>query len=122
MNARRKSLSTFIFVICILIARFSCVAFIPRALFTYAMTNLGKIYSEKDGPKWNGPKAIKWFEKAVAKGETWAMGELGCCLLCGECAGKDASRALSLLEKAVAANPDRQDFAEKLERARNEAE
>ena len=93
-----------------------------RAGDSYAMTNLGKIYSEKDGPKWNGPKAIKWFEKAVAKGETWAMGELGCCLLCGECAGKDASRALSLLEKAVAANPDRQDFAEKLERARNEAE
>ena len=86
----------------------------------FAMTNLGKIYSGKDSPKWNGPKAIKWFEKAVAKGETWAMGELGHCLLCGECAGKDAARACSLLEKAVAANPDRKDFVEKLERARRE--
>ena len=88
----------------------------------YAMTNLGKIYSEKDGPKWNGPEAIKWFEKAVAKGETWAMGELGHCLLCGECAGKDVVRARSLLEKAVAANPGREDCAEKLARARNEKE
>ena len=85
------------------------------------MVNLGKIYSEKDGPRWDGPKAIKWFEKAVAKGDTWAMGELGSCLLCGECAGKNASRARLLLEKAVAANPDRKDFAENLERARNEA-
>lgn len=88
----------------------------------YAMTNLGKIYSEKDGPKWDGPKAIKWFEKAAAKGETWAMGELGNCLLCGKCAGKDASRACSLLEKAVAANPDRKDFAENLDRARKESD
>ena len=93
-----------------------------RAGDAYAMTNLGKIYSEKDGPKWNGPEAIKWFEKAVAKGETWAMGELGHCLLCGECAGKDVVRARSLLEKAVAANPGREDFAENLARARNETE
>lgn len=83
-----------------------------------AMTNLGKIFTEKDGPKWDGPKGIEWFEKAVAKGETWAMGELGHCLLCGKCAGKDVPRARSLLEKAVAANPDRHDFAENLERAR----
>ncbi len=79
-------------------------------------------YLPKDGPKWNGPEAIKWFEKAVAKGETWAMGELGHCLLCGECAGKDVVRARSLLEKAVAANPGREDFAENLARARNEKE
>ena len=84
----------------------------------YAMTNLGKLYSEKDGPKWDGIKAVRWFEKAVAKGETWAMGELGHCLLCGECAGKDVKRARSLLENAVAANPDRRDFASDLERAR----
>ena len=92
-----------------------------RAGDAYAMTNLGKIFSANDSPKWDGPKAIKWFEKAIAKGETWAMGELGNCLLCGECAGKDLGRACSLLEKAVAANPDRKDFAENLERARNEA-
>ena len=84
----------------------------------YAMTNLGKLYSEKDGPKWDGIKAVRWFKKAVAKGETWAMGELGHCLLCGECAGKDVKRARSLLENAVAANPDRRDFASDLERAR----
>ena len=86
------------------------------------MTNLGKIYSTKDSPKWDGPKAVKWFEKATAKGETWAMGELGHCLLCGKCAGKDVARARSLLEKAVAANPDRGDFVEELDRARDEAE
>lgn len=84
---------------------------------TYAMTNLGKIYSEKDGPRWDGPKAIEWYEKAVSKGDTWAMGELGHCLLCGKCAGKHVARARKLLEKAVAANPDRKDFAESLERA-----
>lgn len=83
----------------------------------YAMTNLGKIYSEKDGPRWDGPKAIEWYEKAVSKGDTWAMGELGHCLLCGKCAGKHVARARRLLEKAVAANPDRKDFAESLERA-----
>lgn len=93
-----------------------------RAGDAYAMTNLGKIYSTKHSPKWDGPKAIKWFEKATAKGETWAMGELGHCLLCGKCAGKDVARARSLLEKAVAANPDRGDFVEELDRARDEAE
>lgn len=93
-----------------------------RAGDAYAMTNLGKIYSTKDSPKWDGSKAIKWFEKATAKGETWAMGELGHCLLCGKCAGKDVARARSLLEKAVAANPDRGDFVEELDRARDDAE
>jgi TPR repeat protein len=93
-----------------------------RAGDAYAMTNLGKIYSTKDSPKWDGPKAVKWFEKATAKGETWAMGELGHCLLCRKCAGKDVARARSLLEKAVAANPDRGDFVEELDRARDDAE
>ena len=85
-----------------------------------AMVNLGKIFSEKDGPKWDGPKAVEWFEKAVAKGDTWAMGELAHCLLCGECAGKDETRAQALLEKAVAANPDREDFAEDLKKLKHE--
>lgn len=85
-----------------------------------AMINLGKIYSEKNSPKWDGRKAIEWFEKAVIYGETWSMGELGHCLLCGKCAGKDVVRACSLLEKAVAENPDRKDFKKDLDRARKE--
>lgn len=87
---------------------------------SYSMLSLGKIYSEKNGPKWNGKLAIEWFEKAVAAGETWSMGELGHCLLCGECGGRDVMRARSLLAKAVRANPDRADFKEDLKRARME--
>ena len=85
---------------------------------SYAMMNLGKIYSEKDGPRWDGPKAIELYEKAVAKGDTWAMGELGHCLLCGKCGGKNVAQARELLEVAVKANPDRKDFAESLEKAK----
>jgi len=86
----------------------------------YSMTNLGNIFSEKDSPRWDGPKAVKWLEKAVAKGETWGMNRLAHCLLCGQCGGKDVIRARSLLKKAADANPDRKDFAEDLQRSYEE--
>ncbi|MBQ3288037.1 MAG: sel1 repeat family protein [Kiritimatiellae bacterium] len=34
---------------------------------THAMTNLGKIFSEKNNPRRDKSKAIKWLEKAAAK-------------------------------------------------------
>lgn len=85
----------------------------------YSMLSLGKIFSEKTSPVWDGPEAIKWFENAIKHGDDWAKGELGHCLLCGKCIERDFVRAESLLEDAVAACPDREDFAENLERARN---
>lgn len=89
-----------------------------RAGDAYNMLSLGKIYSEKNSPVWDGPLAIKWFEKAINKGDTWAMGELGHCILCGKCVEQNFERAVELLEKAVAANPNRESFAKDLERAR----
>ena len=83
------------------------------------MLSLGKVYSEKDGPKWDGPRAIEWFEKAVAHGDDWAKGELGHCLWCGECGGRDIGRAEKLLTEALKACPDREDFAETLDKIRN---
>lgn len=85
----------------------------------YSMLSLGKIFSEKNSPRWDGPKAVEWFEKAIASGDDWAKGELGHCLLCGRCVETDFERAESLLEEAVEACPDRADFAENLEKARN---
>lgn len=78
------------------------------------MLSLGKIYSEKTSPKWNGPKAIEWLEKAVAHNDSWAKGELAHCILCGECIQQDLKRAEQLLIEAVAESPDRKDFAEDL--------
>ena len=85
----------------------------------YSMLSLGKIFSEKNSPRWDGPKAVEWFEKAIASGDDWAKGELGHCLICGRCVETDFERAESLLEEAVEACPDRADFAENLEKARN---
>ena len=88
----------------------------------YSMLSLGKIFSEKNSPRWDGPEAIKWFEKAIEHGDDWAKGELGHCLLCGRCVERDFARAEALLEEAVAVCPDRKDFAESLEQARNREE
>ena len=88
----------------------------------YSMLSLGKIFSEKNSPRWDGPEAIKWFEKAIEHGDDWAKGELGHCLLCGRCVERAFARAEALLEEAVAVCPDRKDFAESLEQARNREE
>ena len=80
----------------------------------YCMLSLGKIYSEKDGPKWNGSLAVKWFEKAARRGDNWAKGELAHCILCGKCVERDLARAEELLTAAVEACPAREDFARDL--------
>lgn len=81
---------------------------------SYAMQNLGKIYTEKDSPVWDGKKGIEWFEKAVKGGEVLAKGDLAHCLLCGKCVPKDASRAEELLVQAISCNHNREDWQEDL--------
>lgn len=82
----------------------------------YAMQNLGKIYTEENSPVWDGPRGIVWFEKAVAHGEHFAMGDLARCLLCGKCVTKDESRAEELLVNAIRVNHDREDWQKDLAR------
>lgn len=82
----------------------------------YAMQNLGSIYTEENSPVWDGPKGIAWFEKAVAKGDCSAKGDLAHCLLCGKCVPKDAARAEMLLVDAIRANHEREDWQKDLAR------
>ena len=66
-----------------------------------AMQNLGSIFTEKGSPVWDGPRGIRWLERAVAKSEPRAMIDLAYCLCCGDCVGKDLQRANRLLNQAL---------------------
>lgn len=83
---------------------------------TDAMHHLGDIYTEEGSPVWDGPRGIAWFEKAVAKGDCFAKGDLAHCLLCGKCVPKDVARAETLLVEAIRVNHDHEDWQRDLER------
>lgn len=71
-----------------------------------AMQNLGCIFTEEGSPVWDGPRGIRWLERAVAKDEPRAMIDLAYCLCCGKCVGEDRPRAHALLTRALQLGDD----------------
>jgi len=70
---------------------------------TWAMTDLGILYSAGLGASLNYQQALSWFEKGAAGGDGTAMNSIGFLYQNGAGVAKDLGQAMQWFEKAAAA-------------------
>jgi len=84
-----------------LMARFDALLRAAASGDAVAQNELGNAYANGVGTVPNARKAVEWYSRSAAQGQTEAIGNLGFCKLCGDGVPRDTAEGARLISEAI---------------------